>query len=80
MRFEILTAMIMHILGAVMPSSFELTCCLHIQDRKLLYDVILNYCRVSMAYHFQTGNNEIKLLMEYESVTQKVLLLIESTF
>jgi hypothetical protein len=27
-----------------------------------------------MAYNFQTGNNKIKLLKEYESVTQKVLL------
>jgi hypothetical protein len=26
-----------------------------------------------VAYNFQTGNNNIKLLMEYESVTQKVL-------
>jgi hypothetical protein len=25
-----------------------------------------------MAYNFQTGNNKIKLLTEYESVTQKV--------
>jgi hypothetical protein len=31
-----------------------------------------------VAYNFQTGNNQIKLLTEYESVTQKVLLLIES--
>jgi hypothetical protein len=31
-----------------------------------------------MAYNFQTGQNRIKLLKEYESVTQKVLLLIES--
>jgi hypothetical protein len=31
-----------------------------------------------MAYDFQTGNNKINLLMEYESVTQKVLLYIES--
>jgi hypothetical protein len=28
---------------------------------------------VSVAYNFQTGNNKIKLLTEYESVTQKVL-------
>jgi hypothetical protein len=27
-----------------------------------------------MAYNFQTRNNKIKLLMEYESVTQKVLI------
>jgi hypothetical protein len=26
-----------------------------------------------VAYNFQTGNNKIKLLTEYESVTQKVL-------
>jgi hypothetical protein len=31
-----------------------------------------------VAYNFQTGNNKIKLLKEYESVTQKVLLHIES--
>jgi hypothetical protein len=27
-----------------------------------------------LAYNFQTSNNKIKLLMEYESVTQKVLI------
>jgi hypothetical protein len=27
----------------------------------------------SVAYNFQTGNNKIKLLTEYEGVTQKVL-------
>jgi hypothetical protein len=26
-----------------------------------------------VAYNFQTGNNKIKLLTEYEGVTQKVL-------
>jgi hypothetical protein len=26
-----------------------------------------------MAYNFQTGNNKMKLLMEYESVTQNFL-------
>jgi hypothetical protein len=26
-----------------------------------------------VAYNFQTGNNKMKLLMEYEGVTQKVL-------
>jgi hypothetical protein len=26
-----------------------------------------------VAYNFETGNNKIKLLTEYESVTQKVL-------
>jgi DUF917 family protein len=26
-----------------------------------------------VAYNFQTGNNKIKLLVEYEGVTQKVL-------
>jgi hypothetical protein len=31
-----------------------------------------------MAYNFQTGNNKIILLAEYESVTQEVLLFIES--
>jgi hypothetical protein len=35
--------------------------------------VILNIVGVSVAYNFQTGNNKIKLLTEYESVTQKVL-------
>jgi hypothetical protein len=28
---------------------------------------------VSVAYNFQTGNNKIKLLTEYESVTHKLL-------
>jgi hypothetical protein len=32
-----------------------------------------------VAYNFQTGNNKIKLLKEYESVTQRVLLHIEPT-
>jgi hypothetical protein len=27
-----------------------------------------------VAYNFQTGKNKIKLLTEYESVTQKVLI------
>jgi hypothetical protein len=31
-----------------------------------------------LAYNFQTGNNKIKLHTEYESVTQKVLLSLES--
>jgi hypothetical protein len=31
-----------------------------------------------VAYNFQIGNNKIKLLTEYESVTQKVLLSLES--
>jgi hypothetical protein len=31
-----------------------------------------------VAYNFQNGNKKIKLLMEYESVTQKVLLRLES--
>jgi hypothetical protein len=31
-----------------------------------------------VAYNFETGNNIIKLLTEYESVTQKVLLFTES--
>jgi hypothetical protein len=29
--------------------------------------------------NFQTGSNKIKLLTEYENVTQKVLLPLEST-
>jgi ubiquinone biosynthesis protein UbiJ len=33
---------------------------------------------LSMAYTFQTKNNQIKLLTEYESVTQTVLLFTES--
>jgi hypothetical protein len=36
------------------------------------------FAEVSVVYSFQTRNNKIKLLMEYESVTQKVLLPIES--
>jgi hypothetical protein len=31
-----------------------------------------------VAYNFQIGNNKIKLLAEYESVTQEVLLPVES--
>jgi hypothetical protein len=31
-----------------------------------------------MPYSFQTRNNKIKLLTEYESLTQKVLLPVES--
>jgi hypothetical protein len=31
-----------------------------------------------VAHDFQTGNNKIKLLMEYEGVTQKVSLPLES--
>jgi hypothetical protein len=33
---------------------------------------------VAYMYNFQTGNNKIKLLTEYESVNQKVLLPVES--
>jgi hypothetical protein len=33
---------------------------------------------VSVAYNFQTRKNKIKLLMEYESVTRKVLISLES--
>jgi hypothetical protein len=33
---------------------------------------------VSVAYNFQTRSNKIKLLTEYESVTQKVLIPLES--
>jgi DUF917 family protein len=36
----------------------------------VLFKIIV---RVSVAYNFQTGNNKIKLLTEYEVVTQKVL-------
>jgi hypothetical protein len=32
-----------------------------------------------MAYTFQTGNNKIELLMEYEGATQEILLSVEST-
>jgi hypothetical protein len=31
-----------------------------------------------MAYNFQTGKNKIKLLTKYESVTQEVLVPVES--
>jgi hypothetical protein len=31
-----------------------------------------------VAYNFQNGKNRIKLLMEYEIVTQRVLLSIEA--
>jgi hypothetical protein len=31
-----------------------------------------------VAYNFLTGNSKIKPLLEYESVTEKVLLFIES--
>jgi hypothetical protein len=44
----------------------------------LTYKVILNYCRGFRAYNFQVRNNKIKLLTEYENVTQKALLLLES--
>jgi hypothetical protein len=33
---------------------------------------------VSVACNFQSGSNKIKLLTEYESVTRKVLLPMES--
>jgi hypothetical protein len=39
-----------------------------------IYRVILIYCRVSVAYNFQTGKNKIKLHVEYESVTQNLNL------
>jgi hypothetical protein len=35
---------------------------------------------VSLAYIFQTGNNNIKLLTEYESATQKVLFAMQHLF
>jgi hypothetical protein len=31
-----------------------------------------------VAYNFKIGNNKLKLLAEYETVTQKVVLLLES--
>jgi hypothetical protein len=33
-----------------------------------------------MAYIFQTGNNEVKLLTEYENVIQKVTLKVIEVF
>jgi hypothetical protein len=33
---------------------------------------------VSVAYNFQAAKNKIKLLTEYENVTQKILSVIES--
>jgi hypothetical protein len=49
----------------------------HVYELIHKYRVILNY-GVSVAYNFQAGNNKIKLFTEYESVTQEVLLLMES--
>jgi hypothetical protein len=40
--------------------------------------MILNYCHGSRGPYFRTGNNKMELLMEYENVTQKLLLLIQS--
>jgi hypothetical protein len=40
--------------------------------------MILNSCRLFVACNFQTGENKIKLLVEYEDVNQNVLLLIDS--
>jgi hypothetical protein len=45
----------------------------HLQENH--YIVILNYCL--HFCNFQVGNNRIKLLMEYESITQKLLLPIQ---
>jgi hypothetical protein len=42
-----------------------------------MYTVMLNYFRRFRAYNFQAENNEVKLLKEYESVTQKVVKPIE---
>jgi hypothetical protein len=36
--------------------------------------MILNYCRVSVAYNLQIGQNKMKVHMEYEIATQIVLL------
>jgi hypothetical protein len=30
-----------------------------------------------VAYNFQTGENKVKLLTEYENVTQEVLVILE---
>jgi hypothetical protein len=35
--------------------------------------VTLNYFRGFRGLNFQTGNNKVKLLMEYENIIQKVL-------
>jgi hypothetical protein len=40
--------------------------------------MILNYCRGFRCLLFSTEKNNMKLVTEYESVTQKVLLDIES--
>jgi hypothetical protein len=42
----------------------------HRKIEQTIYNV-----EVSVAYNFQTGNNKIKLLMEYEIVTQKFCLI-----
>jgi hypothetical protein len=39
--------------------------------------MILNIVGVSVACNFENGNNKTELLMEYENVTQKVLLHLE---
>jgi hypothetical protein len=41
----------------------------------MMYNVIVG---TFVSYNFQIGNNKIKLLTEYENVSQKVVLLIES--
>jgi hypothetical protein len=41
------------------------------------YRVIRNYCRGFVAYNFQIGRNKIKLLTDYEIVTQNALFSIE---
>jgi hypothetical protein len=40
--------------------------------------MILNCCRGFHVYNFQIEENKTKVLVEYENVIQKVLLLIES--
>jgi hypothetical protein len=39
-----------------------------------LFDIITG---ISTAYNFQTENNKMNLLIEYERVTQRVLLSVE---
>jgi hypothetical protein len=45
-----------------------------------MYRVILNYCRRFHGLYFQTGNNKIKPLREYENVTQNVSFYSGKTF
>jgi hypothetical protein len=41
-----------------------------------VYRVIPNYCLISVTHIFQAGKNKLKLLTEYENLTQNVLLLV----